>query len=124
MKINVTRRVLVLEDDLSFQATLAAILTDEGWTVHACEIISQAEEACSGSIPFDLVMSDIWLRGQASFDFLTARVAGVCPLIVMTSNTATVLPEALQTCVRAFLHKPFSLAELRAILRQLPSGAA
>jgi Response regulators consisting of a CheY-like receiver domain and a winged-helix DNA-binding domain len=114
-------RLLLVEDNKRFSASLAKSLKEEGYAVDAA-YDGPSGEAMGGSSYYDLIILDIMLPGVDGFDVcrsLRSRKVGT-PVIMLTARGE------LEDRVRGldcgaddYLPKPFELAELRARVRAL-----
>jgi DNA-binding NtrC family response regulator len=119
--------VLVVEDDLPIARVLATVLADEGYEV---------DLACDGRLAlekieaqdYDLIFSDLRmpeLDGVGLYRELERRQPDLLRrLIVITGTSAHPEYESFLAETRVpFLEKPFSLAALEALARQVLSAA-
>ena len=114
-------RILLVEDNKRFSASLRTSLEEEGYAVDAA-FDGIEGEAMGLSAAYDLVILDIMLPGKDGFGIcrsLRARKVAT-PILMLTAR------DALDDRVRGldggaddYLAKPFELAELRARLRSL-----
>lgn len=110
------KTVLVVDDEPAVRSTLRAILEDEGYAV--------LEAAHGGAMldvlsrePADLVLMDVMMPrvdGQEAYRELRAR-ADLAPVPVIMMSAAF-RPEWLDPSISAFLHKPFELNHLLALV--------
>jgi DNA-binding response OmpR family regulator len=114
-------RVLLIEDNARFSASLAKSLEEEGYAVDAA-FDGPSGEGMGISSSYDLVILDIMLPGKDGFavcESLRARKVAT-PILMLTAR------DALDDRVRGldggaddYLTKPFELPELRARMRAL-----
>ncbi|HEV2425018.1 MAG TPA: sigma-54 dependent transcriptional regulator [Terriglobia bacterium] len=112
--------ILIVEDEPKMQRLLTLTLTEEGYTAQAT---GDAESGLKllRSEPVDLVITDLKLPGVGGLEFLQAvkRTNGDLPVIVMTAygsvNTAV---EAMKSGASDYVLKPFSLDEMKLIVRK------
>ena len=112
--------ILIVEDEPKMQRLLTLTLTEDGHTTHAT---GDAESGLKllRSEPVDLVITDLKLPGMGGLEFLQAvkRTNGDLPVIVMTAygsvNTAV---EAMKSGASDYVLKPFSLDEIKLIVRK------
>lgn len=120
-----TLRILVAEDDPLNQHLLARVLGKDGHQVH---VVGDGEQACATALqaPFDLILLDMEmpvLGGVAAARRLRAA-AGTArtPIVALTANaTAEDRARCLAAGMDEVLHKPLSLARLRATLQRFGS---
>jgi DNA-binding NtrC family response regulator len=112
--------ILIVEDEAKMQRLLSLTLTDEGYSIHA------AGDAESGlkllrSEPVDLVITDLKLPGISGLEFLQAvkRTNGDLPVVVMTAyGSVDTAVEAMKSGASDYVLKPFSLDEMKLIVRK------
>lgn len=114
-------RILLVEDNKRFSASLARSLEDEGYALDAAYDGIDGE-GMGSSTAYDLIILDIMLPGKDGFAVCRAlRAAKVAtPIIMLTARTD------LEDRVRGldggaddYLPKPFELSELKARIRAL-----
>ena len=116
-------QVLVVDDEATVRESMRFLLQGLGCTVTLAEgaaDATQAAQACS----FDLVLSDLRLRGGDSglavIDAVRALQPGV-PAVLVTGDTSPEQLRELQALGLRLLFKPVALDQLLAVL---PAGAA
>jgi CheY-like chemotaxis protein len=121
-----SKAVLVVDDEQGIVAVLCRLLADEGWTVHAAHDGAEALLTVGRSRP-DVVLVDYMMPimdGAALVAALRRDRAGAPMRIVMMSG----LPESMIARkvkgYDAFLRKPFSFADLSALLRRVHAGGS
>ena len=113
-------RVLVVDDEPHILHYMTATL--EAWG-HIPVVASDGEEALvrASSEPFDLIISDLRMPrfgGREFYEELARRNSTMAARVVFSTGD-TVRGDTLaflETLDRPYLHKPFSLAELRTLL--------
>ncbi len=118
--------VLVLEDELGFQALLGEVLGQAGHTVVAAHTAAEALVRVAERA-FDLLLIDQRLPGLTGLEFLDCyRSAGhQAPVIVMTSHAELpVVVGALRLGAVDFLIKPFGLEALLPLVEHCLRPAA
>jgi two-component system, NtrC family, sensor kinase len=113
-------RVLVVDDEPHILHYMTATL--EAWG-HISVVASDGEEALvrASSEPFDLIISDLRMPrfgGREFYEELARRNPPMAARVVFSTGD-TVRGDTLaflETLDRPYLHKPFSLAELRTLL--------
>ena len=116
-------RVLVVDDEPHILHYMRATL--EAWG-HIPVVAGDGEEALSlaGSEQFDLIISDLRMPrygGREFYEELTRRNPAMAARLVFSTGD-TVRGDTLsflETLDRPYLHKPFSLAELRTLLAEV-----
>lgn len=114
-------KLLLVEDNLSLQTTLARTLVRQGFDVRTCGDGLAAYDLWRSEQP-DLVLLDLSLPGQDGLSLLTkARAAGWrTPVIVLTARgTVGDRILGLNTGADDYLAKPFDLDELEARIKAL-----
>lgn len=116
MGVNMTQRLLVIEDEPTLSRLLSYNLTNEGYQVTVAEngqlgfdIAAQGE--------FDLIMLDLMLPGMNGFEVLAKlRQMGVkTPIIILTAkNAEEEVVQGLKSGADDYITKPFGVAELLA----------
>ena len=113
-------RVLVVDDEPGIRQTLAGVLNDEGYHVHA---VATGEE-CLAELGkgYDLVLLDVWLEGIDGLETLQ-RIQEIPfaerPAVVMISGHGTIETAVRSTKLGAFdfLEKPLSIEKISVVLR-------
>lgn len=115
-------RALVADDDANLLEVVMSIINRFGLDVVAASCGASLLDVLDHEEPFDLIVTDVampWITGLHVMH--SARAAGVsCPVIVMTAlrdHETNRQVAALGEHV-LLLHKPFSVAELHAALRE------
>ncbi len=116
--------ILVVEDEYGSAEVLQLILEFEGWRVILAGDGRDALQRIDGVVP-DLVLADFMMPnmngaqlGKAMrADAATARV----PIVIMSAADESQVRREFSD-YQAFLHKPYRLAELLALLRGLLAG--
>jgi DNA-binding response OmpR family regulator len=108
--MDLTRTVLLAEDEAILRDTLAVALAHHGYEVVAIGTGTEAIAAAADRLP-DLAIIDMLLPGESGFQ-VTGVVkdlsAGRVPVIMMSGNTSAAHRDyALAAGVDAFLPKPF-----------------
>ena len=120
-------RVLVAEDNPALRSLIADVVTSEGYEVveaaNAFEL-AQAISISASSGPteaFDLVVTDIRMPGKSGLDALSElRQAGSdSRFVVVTSFPEDATERRIRELDAKLLAKPFSLGELRALMKTI-----
>jgi DNA-binding response OmpR family regulator len=117
-------RVLVVDDDADTCALLVDILVSEDYQVVTR---SSAEEALDILMrePFDVVLSDIKMPGKTGMDLLRwVRRRGLNTEVILMTAYASVdtAVQALRREAFDYLTKPFSLNQIRQVVRDASRG--
>ena len=112
--------ILIVEDEAKMSRLLELALGEEGYSSRT------APDAESGlgilrAEPIDLVITDLKLPGMNGLDFLQAvkRTNAELPVVVMTAyGTVNTAVEAMKSGASDYVLKPFSLDEMKLIIRK------
>jgi two-component system response regulator HydG len=112
--------ILVVDDDAEHARTVAESLETEGYEV---EVARSGEAALERLLErdFDLVVTDLVMRGVGGFDVLrAARARDPAPEVIVVTGHSSVetAVEAMARGALTYLGKPLNLAELRAVVRK------
>ncbi|MGH9326471.1 MAG: sigma-54-dependent transcriptional regulator [Terriglobia bacterium] len=112
--------ILIVEDETKMQRLLELSLSAVGYATRAT---SDAEAGLNllRQQQFDLVITDLKLPGMNGLDFLHAvkRTDAQIPVVLMTAfGTVETAVEAMKAGASDYLLKPFSLEELKLIVRK------
>ena len=112
--------VLIVEDEPKMLRLLELNLSDGGYTTRSA---ASAEAALSllRQESVDLVLTDLRLPGMDGLEFLQAakRVNAALPVVVMTAyGTVETAVEAMKAGASDYVLKPFSLEEIKLIIRK------
>ncbi|HKE90929.1 MAG TPA: ATP-binding protein, partial [Gemmatimonadales bacterium] len=121
-----TLRVLVVDDEPHILHYMRATL--ESWG-HTVEVASDGTEAVERAlvIPFDVIICDLRmprLGGREMYNNLARQYPDIARKVIFATGD-TVRGDTLQFLEqlgRPFLHKPFTLAELRTVLGNVAAG--
>jgi PAS domain S-box-containing protein len=113
-------RILLVDDDVDFAASMADILEIEGYPVTVAHSVSEAIEKVETFAPV-VALVDIRIGRESGLD-LVAKLLDkdpelTCITVTAYADTDTAI-EALKTGVYDYLRKPFETAELFAVLRR------
>ena len=106
-----TAKILIVDDEQGIRQSLAGVLGDEGFTVHAVGDGAGCLAALR-STPFDLVLLDIWLPDQDGLDLLEqVQQLASPPAVIMISGHGSVEGAVRATKLGAFdfLEKPLRI---------------
>ena len=112
--------IAILDDDVDFRNYLEDFLTDEGnFSVRAFGNPRALYDSCEESVP-DIVLLDMKM-GEASGDKvleqLLTRWPGLCVIIITGYPSLEDMRMTFKLKVFDYLAKPFSLAQLRQVLK-------
>lgn len=113
-------KILVVDDEISLQETLAYNLTKEGYTVEVAGDGNQALELARSSKP-DLVILDVMLPGLDGFEVCRIlRQEANIPVLMLTARDDEIdRVVGLEVGADDYLVKPFSMRELNARIKAL-----
>ena len=109
-----TKTVVIIDDDRTIQATLAAILERQGYAIHGGATASLGLKKVETEKP-DLVLLDLGLPDAEGLDVLRKLKADfpALPVLILTANdTLANAIEAIKLGAFHFLSKPYAAAEL------------
>jgi CheY-like chemotaxis protein len=120
----VSRTILICEDDDGIRELLVEAVQDEGFTVHIAQNGREALELLSNRQEQYVVLLDLMMPGISGYEILERTAADPEQLgkhiVVVVSATGFVRPVSPgvieKHLVRGFLKKPFELDELLALL--------
>ena len=123
---NLTRRILVIDDEPSITDALRMVLTDLGHHVDSAKTGAEAKDFLKGS-PYDLVFTDLRLPDASGIDLL-ALIKGDTPdteVIVMTAHgSLDITIEAIKCGAFYFIEKPFTPHQVTALVERPRPAAA
>ena len=120
-------RVLIIDDDPTTSATLAAVVRRQGWEHHVCADLATAWEALH-STPFDSVLLDLGLPDGDGTDLLQRlrrSPPGELPdaktpvLVISARSQLRSRLTALDLGADGYVIKPVHLEEVAAVVRAL-----
>ena len=118
-----TKRILVVEDEVEIRLLLTEVLGDAGFDVAEAKDGNHAMQMLDGSAPFDLVVTDISMPGTADGNVAAARAKIRDPQIPVVYVSGR--PESLRNSIGdgdAFICKPFSLHNVVRVVQHLLDG--
>ena len=112
--------IAVLDDDLDFRNYMEDVLKDEGaFTVrtfaHPDDLFAAAEQRLPDIILLDMKMGEF--KGDAVLEQLQTRWPGICVIVVTGYPSYEDMRATFKMNVFDYITKPFSLAQLRQVLR-------
>ena len=112
--------ILIVEDEDKMRRLLELNLGDDGFTtLSAGDAEAGMKVLRENSV--DLVLTDLKLPGMSGLEFLQAvkRQNAALPVVVMTAfGTVETAVEAMKTGASDYVLKPFSLTEMRMVVRK------
>jgi DNA-binding NtrC family response regulator len=112
--------IAILDDDPDFRTYLEDFLGDEGqYTVQAFANPPELYAACENSLP-DIVLLDMKMgesSGEKVVEQLLTRWPGLCVIIITGYPSLEDMRTTFKLKVFDYLAKPFSLAQLRQVLK-------
>ena len=114
--------ILVVDDNDPIRTTLAAVLRDEGYTVHTAQNGRDALEAIR-STSYAVLLVDLQMPVMDGWELLRSlQEEGISvPVVVMSAGRHS--PLTREFAVAAYLEKPFDVETLLAILGTVTAGS-
>jgi DNA-binding NtrC family response regulator len=112
--VELTAKVLVIEDDEVLRQLLIEVLSDQGYQVEAAETGEEGLRAMEQDV-FDIILLDINLPGMDGMDVLRlapARQPDVQVVMMTAFGTVDTAVEAMKQGAFDYINKPFSTEEL------------
>jgi DNA-binding NtrC family response regulator len=112
--------ILIVEDEAKMRRLLELNLGEDGFTTFSAGD-AEAGLKLLRENPVDLVVTDLKLPGMNGLEFLQAvkRQNAALPVVVMTAfGTVETAVEAMKAGASDYVLKPFSLAEMRMVIRK------
>ena len=112
--------ILIVEDEAKMRRLLELNLGEDGFTPLSAED-AEAGLKLLRENPVDLVVTDLKLPGMNGLEFLQAikRQNAALPVVVMTAfGTVETAVEAMKAGASDYVLKPFSLSEMRMVIRK------
>lgn len=118
------RRILVADDDPTILTLVKAVLKSGPYEVVTCGDAESALVCLQTEPPFDVIISDFMLPGLSGLEFVSklrlSERTSATPILMMSGHTNYAMEErALAAGANLFLHKPFTLSELRVAVKNL-----
>ena len=110
-------RALVVDDDVTSQSALAALVRDEGFEVETAGTLADARSSLEGRSP-DVMLLDVGLPDGSGLDFLRELDGATDAEIVLITGNGTVdaAVEAIRHGASDYLTKPADIARLQSVL--------
>jgi len=117
-------RVLVADDDPEICTLIKTILGRSEYDVTSCSDAESALVHIGKDEPYDLLISDFMLPGISGIDLITQlrqnRATARLPVVMISGHNNYAMDERAKSAgANAFLNKPFSVVQLRTIVREL-----
>jgi DNA-binding NtrC family response regulator len=112
--------VLIVEDEAKMRRLLELNLGEDGMTTFSAGDAETGLKLLRDN-PVDLVLTDLKLPGMSGLEFLQAvkRQDATMPVVVMTAfGSVETAVEAMKAGASDYVLKPFSLAEMRIVIRK------
>jgi DNA-binding NtrC family response regulator len=112
--------ILIVEDEAKMLRLLELNLAEDGYATHTAQDAEAALKILRRE-KIDLVLTDLKLPGMSGLEFLQAvkRSNAHTPVIVMTAyGTVETAVEAMKAGASDYILKPFSMEEIRLIIRK------
>ena len=123
MTPHTTRRILVVDDELSMVRALARLLQRDGYVVATARNGRQALAAIQGQ-HFDVILCDLRmpkLDGRAFYAHVRQQAPALCQRVIFLTGDSSAADhqEFLAQCGRPWLEKPCPIAVLRKAIQQV-----
>jgi CheY-like chemotaxis protein len=117
-------RVLVADDDPEICTLIKTILGRGDYDVTSCSDAESALVHIGKDEPYDLLISDFMLPGISGIDLITQlrqnRATARMPIVMISGHNNYAMDERAKSAgANAFLNKPFTVVQLRTIVREL-----
>jgi len=119
-RITVTDRILVVDDEAGIRHLLQNALTDEQYSVKIATGALDALSVLEGT-SFDLAIIDLMLPdidGLQLAEAVRMLDPGTCVILITAYGTPSFESMASHPAITHYLHKPFALDRLLALVRQ------
>jgi DNA-binding NtrC family response regulator len=118
----VTKRVLIIEDEISIRESLVDLFASDEVTVVAAATLAEAKAALFAQLPIDLIVTDLRLGGNRDGGLQVLAAAGLVhqltPVIVLTAYPDDDNRHASERLNAAyFLEKPVDLSVISKLAR-------
>ncbi|HEY3740616.1 MAG TPA: response regulator [Bryobacteraceae bacterium] len=112
-------QIAILDDDLDFRNYLEDLLRDDGYDVLAFAHAAELSAACEQSLP-DIVLMDMKMGDTSGGDVaesLLNHYPSLCVIVITGYPSLEDMRATFKRKVFDYLAKPFSLAQLRQVLK-------
>lgn len=110
-----SRRMLILEDDPALRRILWRTFASWGWSAVAAASVEEAKLFAAGTTTYDLIVSDYHVPDGTGLDLMRwvqEQTGFIPPFILMSADPRVPFHSQARR-----LQKPFSIDELRAMVR-------
>jgi DNA-binding NtrC family response regulator len=117
-----TKKILVIDDDLSALESMSSFLNELGYDIYTARNCITGLEIVKNILP-DVIVSDIRMSGLSGIEFAIV-LKGLnynIPMILVSSCDPQSNP-LIESCSYGFLQKPFDINELRVMISKAVSG--
>ena len=115
------KKILIVDDEAPMRALLQDFFSSQGYSVSCASSGEAALRSISADGSFAVVVSDIRMFPLDGLEML-AKMQLLCPTIPVLLFTAAGTPNehrrAIEMGASHYLHKPFSLTELKRLLEE------
>ena len=116
------KKILIIDDDISFLETFSLILKDEGFEVFEAATAESGFEALVVSKP-DLVILDKNLPDKSGYEVLASMKKSkdffYIPVMLITADTAVLVDEAIDKGADDCIFKPINQQEMIKRIKKL-----
>lgn len=109
-----SRRALLVEDDVSIATVITAALEDEAFTVHRCDSVAGRDRLLADNV-YDVMLTDVILTdgdGIATLGSVHSGHPNMPVIILSAQNTLDTAVRATDTDAFEYFPKPFDLDDL------------
>ncbi len=120
MNLGMSKRILIVEDEIVVALFLEDLLGEFGYAVAG--VVSHLDQALARDRDYDLAVLDVHLNGKPVFDFADRLADEGVPFVFATGYGERGIPERFSG--RPVLQKPYAPDELRRALEQAAAAEA
>ncbi|MCO4783020.1 MAG: sigma-54-dependent Fis family transcriptional regulator [Candidatus Cloacimonetes bacterium] len=116
-----TNRILIVEDDISFQNLVQSYFVNKAFEVVCCENGKEAIQALEDG-EFQFILTDWKMKVMDGMEFLLkARRLAPCSIIIMMTSFSSVEAalEAMDNGADSFISKPFKMIDLEDLINKI-----
>ena len=113
-------QILIVDDDRDMRTSLADVLSEEGYTVEACQTGVDALTAVENSHPA-LLITDLVMKGMQGLDLLRAakqRDPYLAVVVITAFGTIETAVEAMRLGAFYYITKPFKSGDLLLLIER------
>ncbi len=114
-----SKRILLVEDDVDLRDVTAMILSDAGYDVATAQDGRSALDQVAMQMP-DLILLDMRMPGMSGWEFTQAfrsQYGQAAPIVALTASHGTA-ESAAEIQADGYLDKPFEMDELLAVVER------